>query len=120
VDKEAAKRFREWGKVDKEKHWLSHKERANRWYVQSCVILEEYQRKGIGKRLIEKVVERAEREGVIIGLEASARGEGLYRKLGFELLGRFCDGKDPLGEGDVGGLMMWSPKGWKEKVDSEN
>jgi ribosomal protein S18 acetylase RimI-like enzyme len=115
ANKEAAKMFREWVKRDQEKFWESHEERSNRWHVQSCVVLEEWQRKGIGKRLMEKIIERVEREGEIVGLEASVKGEGLYKKLGFELLGRFNDGQDLLNEGDAGGLMMWSPKGWKER-----
>jgi GNAT superfamily N-acetyltransferase len=116
MNKEAVKMFADWCKLDRKKFWDSHEERANRWHAQSVVVLKEWQGKGIGKRLMVEVMKRAEREGVIVGLEASVPGEMLYRSLGFELLGRFDEGLDFLGEGQHGGLMMWCPKGWKEKV----
>jgi GNAT superfamily N-acetyltransferase len=118
-NKEGVKMFGEWVKEDGERFWGSHQERANRWHAQSVVVLKEWQGKGIGKRLMGEVIKKAERDGVIVGLEASVPGELMYRKLGFELLGRFNDGQDYLGEGQAGGVMMWCPKGWKERVGGE-
>jgi len=60
-----------------------------------------------------EVIRRAARENVVVGLEASEEGEWLYRSVGFELLGRFD--VETWGDtlGNKGGIMMWSPKGWK-------
>jgi ribosomal protein S18 acetylase RimI-like enzyme len=107
--------------VDDERYWNSFSERTNRWYVQSCVVLSEYQGMGIGKRMIREVTKRAEEEGVVIGLEASAEGYWMYKSVGFELLGRFDTPGMPDAPGEGGGIMMWSPKGWKgEKVVIES
>jgi GNAT superfamily N-acetyltransferase len=115
ADKEAVKMFAECCEQDHERFWGKHEERANRWYAQSVVVLEEWQGKGIGKRLMGEVILRAEREGIVVGLESSKIGEGLYRRLGFEFLGRCNERMDWL-EGDgVGGVMMWCPRGWKER-----
>lgn len=91
-----------------EAHW-EPEGRRNRWHVQSCVVKEEWQGKGIGKKLMAEVVARAERERVIVGLEASEPGELLYRSVGFELLARF---KKAFGEENIenaGGFMMYTP-----------
>lgn len=119
LDMEAVKIFAEWCKVDEEKHWKSYEERANRWHAQSVVVLPEYQGKGIGKRLMGEVMRNAERDGVLVGLESSVNGEGLYRRLGFELISRFTN-QTEAPEGDYkGGIMAWYPKGWKEKAGRE-
>lgn len=55
-------------------------------HAQSVVLRTEWQGRRIGKMLM------AEEEGVVGGLEASEPGERMYRKLGFELLGRFEKG----------------------------
>jgi ribosomal protein S18 acetylase RimI-like enzyme len=94
----------EWTREEK-KYWGSVPERKNRWHVQSCVVSEEFQGRGVGKSLIKEVLTRAEAENVIVGLEASAPGEKMYKKVGFELLERFKHNF----EGGAGGIMMWSP-----------
>jgi ribosomal protein S18 acetylase RimI-like enzyme len=93
-----------WSQEEK-KYWGSVPERRDRWHVQSCVVSEEFQGRGVGTSLIKEVLTRAEAENVIVGLEASASGEKMYKKLGFELLERFKHNF----EGGAGGLMMWSP-----------
>lgn len=100
---------------DEKTYWEGRPERANRWHAQSVVILPEYQGMGIGKRLMAEIIGRAESEGVIMGLEASAVGEGMYRNVGFELLGRFAPTNTIEGSG--GGIMMRKPTSWK-KVES--
>ncbi|KAF4626935.1 hypothetical protein G7Y89_g11218 [Cudoniella acicularis] len=77
-------------KNDKE-HFIDYKngERRNRWHVQSCVVAREWNGKGIGKRLMAEVIQRAERENVIVGVEATDEGEWLYRKVGFRLESRY-------------------------------
>jgi GNAT superfamily N-acetyltransferase len=97
------------GKVDDAKFW-SQQERKNRWYVVSLVTDSEHQRKGAGKLLMREVIERAQRERVVVGMEATPMGAKLYRSLGFEKLG------DPYLkiEGEKGGgIMILYPEGWE-------
>ncbi|KFY63092.1 hypothetical protein V496_04191 [Pseudogymnoascus sp. VKM F-4515 (FW-2607)] len=101
--------FMKAGVLEDEKHWKGREDRKNRWYCQSVVVAEQWRGRGVGKKLMAWVLERAQKEGVVVGLEASLMGERLYRSIGFELLGRFIyriDGCDL----DDGGVMMWSPK----------
>lgn len=120
-DPEALRILRGWIQVDEERIWKSHEERANRWHVQSLVVLPEWQKRGIGKRLMMEVMSRAKKDGVMIGLESSIIGEGMYKKLGFELLGRYTQEPNLLGleHGDEGGLMAWYPEGWKKDAEVE-
>lgn len=46
-----------------------------------------YQRKGLGRRLLEPVLEQADKEGRKIYIEASKKGVGLYERLGWERVG---------------------------------
>ncbi len=94
-------------------NWEGKPEMKNRWHAQSVVVCEEFQGRGIGKRLMAEVLERADSEGVIVGLEASAAGESMYRSVGFELLARFS-GENTF-EGRAGGVMMRKPRTWKER-----
>ncbi|KAK9342126.1 acyl-CoA N-acyltransferase [Lipomyces starkeyi] len=109
VDREAMRRFNESCQVDAQVYWESSEMKArygNRWHTQSVVVSKPYQRRGIGKRLMSEVLERAQAEGVVVGLGASTDGEKLYSRLGFELRGRFA-----MMVGEVaGGIMMWTPK----------
>ena len=83
--------------------------RLNRWHTQSCVVKEEWQGKGIGKKLMAEAIARAEAESVVVALEASEEGEWMYRSVGFELLGRFkTNFGNETGE-DAGGVMMYTP-----------
>jgi ribosomal protein S18 acetylase RimI-like enzyme len=118
VDAKAAETFAGWCKLDNEKHWESHDERASRWHAQSVVVLPEWQGKGIGKKLMAEVMKKAQRDMVIVGLEASVKGEGLYIRLGFELLDRFSEGADLFEDGGKGGVMAWYPEGYKDKAAS--
>lgn len=117
--KEAVETFASWCRVDGERYWESHEEMASRWHCQSLVVLPEWQGKGIGKKLMAVVMEKAQRDGVIIGLEASAKGEGLYTKLGFELLGRFTGEAGAVEDVGQGGMMIWYPEGYKKEASSE-
>lgn len=112
-DPKAVQKF--LGMVEEEDrlHWRGKEEWVNRWHAQSVVVLEEYQGRGVGKRLMAEVLGRADSEGVITGLESSRAGEGMYRSVGFELLGRFS-GENSF-EGDDGGVMIRMPKIWKER-----
>jgi ribosomal protein S18 acetylase RimI-like enzyme len=76
-DPKALKVFFEWAMEDDEIYWKPHKERHNRWHIQSFVVLPMFQGKGVGKRLMAEVTKRAVEENVCIGLEASPEGEFL-------------------------------------------
>jgi GNAT superfamily N-acetyltransferase len=80
-DLEALKVFFGWVAEDNQTYWQSHKERLDRWHVQSFVVLPMYQRKGVGKRLMAEVTKRAIEDNVVIGLEGSAEGESFVSQL---------------------------------------
>lgn len=109
LDSEALRKFLASAEHDKWTYWDAPelKERyQNRWQALSVVVSSDYQRRGIGKRLMCEILGRAEEEGVVVGLEASEDGEKLYRSLGFELRGHFSM---VIGR-PVGGIMMWTPR----------
>lgn len=107
ADPKALEQFGEWVREDGEMHWDSHPERKNRWHAQSVVVREEFQGRGIGKLLMFEVMKRAEEDNVVIGLESSVKGEMLYRRVGFELVSRFCEASQTI-EGIGGGIMLVS------------
>lgn len=98
-------------------HFERYSKRRNRWHAQSVVVLPEFQGRGIGKRLMGEVISRAEEENVPIGIEASAEGEIMYRRVGFKLVSRFRPLKGMRGDGSKGGIFMWKPSGWVEEED---
>jgi ribosomal protein S18 acetylase RimI-like enzyme len=109
TDHDAARQFDESAKRDSEKYWGSDEMRAkygNRWHVRGLVVSSSHQRRGVGQALMAEVLQRAQQEGVVVGLEASGDGEKLYRLLGFEMRGPFSMIIGP----PVGGFMMWTPK----------
>lgn len=73
--------FSTWVMEDNKLYWKSHKSRHNRWHVQSFVVLPMFQGKGVGKRLMAEVTNRAVEENVVIGLEASPEGEFFVSQL---------------------------------------
>jgi GNAT superfamily N-acetyltransferase len=108
-DHDAVRRFGESAKRDSEKYWESEEMRAqygNRWHVRGLVVSLSHQRRGIGRALMGEVMSRAQREGVVVGLEASEDGEMLYRAMGFTMRGPFSM---VIGS-PVGGCMMWTPE----------
>jgi len=113
-DKEARKLFNSWISEDSQKYWKSHPERANRWQAQQVFVSPYFQGKGIGKKLMLPVMQKAQEERVIMGLAASPEGERLYRKLGFELLGNFIHRVPGTGD-EGGGIMIWYPEGMEPK-----
>lgn len=111
----AGKQFDAWCRIDGETHWNPFPERKNRWHLRSIVVSPEWQGKGVGTLLIKELLDRARKEGVVVGLEASADGEHLYRKVGFELLSRFYyEEGSPIASPNEGGVMMWKPDKMKD------
>jgi ribosomal protein S18 acetylase RimI-like enzyme len=107
---EAEKQFDAWCQLDDKMHWNPFPERMNRWHLRSIVVSPEWRGKGVGTLLIKEVLDRARKEGVTVGLEASPDGEYLYRKVGFELLSRFYyEEGSPIASPNEGGIMMWKP-----------
>ncbi|KAH7319135.1 hypothetical protein BKA65DRAFT_513861 [Rhexocercosporidium sp. MPI-PUGE-AT-0058] len=113
-DPEAVRKFLKMVEVEDRLHWEGREDRANRWHAQSVVVYEEYQGRGVGKRLMAEVLGRADSEGVITGIEASAAGEWMYRSVGFELLARFSG--ENYFEGNGGGVMIRMPKRWNSET----
>ncbi|KAJ5168049.1 transferase [Penicillium canariense] len=112
IDRDAMRQFDTFAKRDAQTYWESTEMKAtyqNRWHVRSLVVSSSHQRQGIGRALMAEVLQRAQHEEVVVGLEASGDGEKLYRALGFRMRGPFSLVIGP----PVGGIMMWTP----EKTD---
>lgn len=109
INHDALDAFMKSAKHDEQLYWESPEMKikySNRWHAQSVVVSPSYHRQGIGRRLMQEVLRRAQDEGVVVGLEASEDGEKLYQKMGFELRGLFS-----MNIGlPAGGIMMWTPK----------
>lgn len=106
-------------KMDKERYWspVVFPRRRNHWHVGSIIVLPEYQGRGIGRLLMEYILDRAGKEGLPAGLTASPAGERLYRKLGFAMLGDFWTRVAGEEDGDGGGHMIWWPEGVEKDGD---
>jgi len=57
-------------------------------YCITLVVDPEWQRRGVGKRLLEKVLSIVDENGWEAFVDASPAGLGLYKKLGWEEVGR--------------------------------
>jgi GNAT superfamily N-acetyltransferase len=56
-------------------------------YMAILCVGPEWQRMGVGKRLLEWGLEKADREGLEVWIEASPAGKGLYEKMGWREVG---------------------------------
>lgn len=61
------------------------------WYLQEIVVLPEYQRQGIGTRIVKRLIRYVEENGIAgtkmtIGLVAAKGKEPFYETLGFTML----------------------------------
>jgi ribosomal protein S18 acetylase RimI-like enzyme len=110
VNPTAEKQFEAWNQIDDKTHWEPFPERRSRWHLRSIVVSPEWRGKGIGILLMNEPLDRARKEGVVVGLEATPDGEHLYRKVGFELLSRFYyEERSPIASPNEGGVMIWKP-----------
>lgn len=80
----------------------------NRYHCRSFVTHPDYQRRGIGSKIMRMVMDMAKREKVPIVLEASPEGEKLYNHLGYRLVSRFPSSIFN-NEPELGGLMVYEP-----------
>lgn len=98
---------------------------ATRWHLNGLAVAPEYQRRGVGRMMVQWGLERAEaetaerlavgREPVPVTLIASATGPYLYRSMGFKVLGWEDASFMEVSEG--GSSMVWDPSGyWIEDV----
>ncbi|KAE8372130.1 acyl-CoA N-acyltransferase [Aspergillus bertholletiae] len=111
MDRAACRTFENATEADSMRFWDSEdmkKLYGERWHAQSVVVSGDFRRRGIGKKLMGEVLQRAQAEGVVVGLEASEDGGKLYRSLGFELRGQFSLVLEEYG---ASGVMMWRPTG---------
>jgi len=78
---------------------------GNRWHVTHLMTSPAWQRQGLGQHLMQTVLDQAEKEQVVVGLEATDEGERLYTQMGFQVRAR--------SDADLGGYqeacMMWTP-----------
>lgn len=77
------------------------------WYLGVLAVHPAHQGRGLGRRLMDPVRDRADRDGVPILLETAVEDNvGLYEYLGFELLDAF-----PVPDGGPRGWIMRRPPG---------
>lgn len=76
------------------------------WLLANVVVHKDYQRRGIGARLVRWGLDQAEDERVPCGVESSSAGLRLYEKLGFR---KFDDMRYGEKEKETMPLMVWEP-----------
>lgn len=113
ASKDGEAMYMSYADAEEKLHW-SAPERKNRWEAMSVVVLEEYHGRGIGKMLMKKVIDMAEKEGVYVGLAASTHGLFLYKSVGFELLAPF---QNVVNGDDGGGVMMYTPLSMRKEKE---
>ena len=74
-----------------------------------------FQRRGLGSELVKYGLEKADRDGVVVYLSGSPMGVPLYRKLGFEEVGKLELNLEEFGgEGrHVHGESAENERAWK-------
>lgn len=64
------------------------------WYVSACNVDPDFERQGLGSRLLAEGLKLADAEHKPVYLESGPAGKGFYEKMGFEAKGEFemCEG----------------------------
>lgn len=80
------------------------------WFLENLVVHQDYQRRGIGARLLRWGLDQAEAERVPCGVEASRAGLRLYEKMGFRKFDEMRYGNEEM---ETMPVMVWEPSGMK-------
>jgi len=105
--------FRGWGGLRRDRYWEWKRQQSacqkelwmdekGYYFVNIVVVDEEYRGKGVGRKLFEVVMEKADEEGRKCYLESSCwkPNVAIYEKLGFEVRKKMrCEAEDGSGEG---------------------
>jgi predicted GNAT family acetyltransferase len=84
--------------------------RSNNWYLNLCCIDPAYQKRGVGKPLVQWGLQKAREENVHASVTTSYQNEQFYLRCGFdEIVGSCTEGEgNPLKEAGVrGGEILW-------------
>jgi GNAT superfamily N-acetyltransferase len=85
--------------------------RSNNWYLNLCCIDPAYQKRGVGKPLVQWGLAKAREENVHASVTTSYQNEKFYLRCGFdEIVGACTEGEgNPLREAGVqGGEILWA------------
>jgi len=86
----------------------SHRPKERYYELLNLATSPQYQRKGIGSQLLRYGLEKADRDGVKVYVTASPMGEKVYKRLGFEEVGRLSiDLRGFGGEGEHVHSEFW-------------
>ncbi|MCJ1471615.1 hypothetical protein MMC13_000255 [Lambiella insularis] len=102
---------------------------ATHWFLDSLAVAPEYQRRGVGRTLVDWGLQRAEAETqervaggkapVPVALVGTALGLHLYRSLGFKVVG-WEDDSYLDAAADGGSVMVWDATGyWIRDIECE-
>ena len=73
------------GLTENRERWMDSE---GMYYMNTLAVLPEYQRLGLGMRIMRSVLDSADEEGRGCYVEASSKGLGRYEKCGFKEVGR--------------------------------
>lgn len=84
-------------------------DREESWYLHILGVHPEYQGHGVGRKLVQWGLDRAQSEGVCASVMAAKGKDGFYQKCGYTIQ----DGSGGMGEGNPlsnveGGNMWWT------------
>jgi len=102
-----------------EKSYFGPEYGPKRLILESCSVVPEYHRRGVGKALMGPGLKMAREENAPITLTSTVLGKYLYDSFGFKELGYIECGIE--GEEERVGVtaMVWAPEGWeKSKVST--